>query len=168
MANDDAFLEVLAGCTEVCADMDLSDDGWMPPDGSFDVMVEDVASGIKEKNGITNAWIKPVFTILDGDFKGRSFSDYYWIQPNLTEPSISIKNLCRFATCLQGAETRNPIEAAEIAKASVGEFLNVEVYRTTAKKGPNKGKTYPNVRFCQRLDASDATSATETATATEG
>jgi hypothetical protein len=135
--------------------MDLSDDGWMPPNGNFDVMVEDVASGIKEKNGVNNAWVKPVFTILDGEFKGRTFSDYYWIQPGLTEPSISLKNLCRFATCLQGSETKNPIEAAEIAKASVGEFLSVEVYRTTCKSGPNKGKIYPNVRFLARLEATE-------------
>jgi hypothetical protein len=156
--SDDAFLEVLAGCTDACANMDLTDDGWMPPDGSFDVMVESVGSGLKEKNGVNNAWIKPVFTILDGEFKGRSFSDYYWITPGMAEPSISIKNLCRFATCLQGSETKQPIEASEIAKASVGEFLNVEVYRTTSRK---TGKTYPNVRFCQRLEATETTETTE-------
>jgi hypothetical protein len=132
--------------------MDLSDDGWSPPDGPYDVMVEDVASGIKEKDGINNAWIKPVFTILDGDFKGRTFCDFYWIEPGMTEPTISIKNLCRFATCLQGSETRNPVEAAEIAKASVGEFMSVEVYRTTSKK---TRKTYANIRFCQCLPATD-------------
>lgn len=157
--SDDAFLEVLAGCTEAAQGMDLTDDGWKPPDGTFDVMVEDIASGVKEKDGLNNAWIKPVFTILDGEFKGRSFSDYFWIQPNLTEPSISLKNLCRFATCLQGSETKNPIEAAEIAKASVGEFLTVEVYRSTAKA---TGKVYANVRFLTRLDATEETEETET------
>ncbi len=150
--SDDAFLEVLAGCTEVAAGMDLSDDGWMPPNGNFDVQVEDVGAGIKEKNGVNNVWIKPVFNILDGEFKSRTFSDYFWITPGLTEASISLKNLCRFATCLQGSETKNPIEAAEIAKASVGEFLSVEVYRTTSKK---TGKTYPNVRFLALLEATD-------------
>ena len=102
----------MAGCTEVAQGMDLSDDGWMPSDGGFDVTVEDVASGIKEKDGVNNAWVKPVFTILDGEFKGRTFSDYFWIQPGLIEPSISLKNLCRYATCLQGSETKDPIEAA--------------------------------------------------------
>ena len=91
--SDDAFLEVLAQCTEAAAGMDLSDDGWMPPDGNYDVMVEDVASGVKEKEGVNNAWVKPVFTIVDGEFKGRSFSDYFWITPGMTEPSISLKNL---------------------------------------------------------------------------
>lgn len=160
--NNDAFLEVLAGCTDACANMDLNDDGWMPPNGTFDVMVEDVATGVKEKNGVNNAWVKPVFTVLDGEFKGRSFSDYYWIVPGLSEPSISMKNLCRFATCLQGTDTRNPIEAAEIVKASIGEFINVEVYRTTSKK---TGKIYANIRFNQRLDATDAEDVTENATA---
>lgn len=158
--SDDAFLEVLAGCTEVAQGMDLTDDGWKPPNGNFDVMVESVAYDTKEKDGIKCVWIKPIFNILDGEFKGRSFSDYYWIQPGMTEPSISLKNLCRFATCLQGAETKNPIEAAEIAKASAGEFLSVEVYRTTSKK---TGKTYPNIRFLARLEATEEEVEVETA-----
>ncbi len=161
MSQDDAFLEVLAGCTEVAQGMDLSDDGWMPPNGNFDVMIEDVSFGVKEKNGVNNAWVKPVFTIVDGEFKSRTFSDFYWIPPGLTEPTISLKNLCRFATCLQGSETKNPIEAAEIAKASIGEFLDVEVYRTTSRK---TGKVYPNIRFLARLDAVDEDDETEEAT----
>lgn len=163
--SDDAFLEVLAGCTDACANMDLSDDGWKPPNGQYDVQVEDVASGMKEKNGVNNAWLKPCFNILDGEFKGKTFTDYYWIPPGAAEPTISLKNLCRFATCLAGIETKNPIEAAEISKASVGEFLTVEVYRTTAKKGKNAGKEYANIRFLQRLEATEAT---ETEEETEG
>lgn len=150
--SDDAFLEVLAGCTDACANMDLSDDGWMPPDGGYDVMIEDVGSGIKEKSGVNNAWVKPCFSILDGEFKGKTFTDYYWIEGGLTEPSISLKNLCRFATCLSGVETKNPIEAAEIAKASIGEFLSIEVYRSKSRK---TGKVYANVRFLQKLEATD-------------
>ena len=152
MPNDDAFLEVLAGCTEACANMDLSDDGWMPPDGQYDVMIEDVSSGLKEKNSVNNAWVKPTFSILDGEFQGRSFTDYYWIPGGVMsgDPPISVKNLCRFATCLVGSETRIPLEAVEIAKAGIGEFLTIEVYRTNSKK---TGKTYPNIRFLQRLEA---------------
>lgn len=151
--SDDAFLEVLAGCTEACANMDLSDDGWMPPDGQYDVMIEDVSRGIKEKNGVNNAWIKPTFNILDGEFKGRTFTDFYYIAGGpMKEPTISVKNLCRFATCLVGSETRVPLEAAEIVNAGVGEFLTVEVYRTTSKK---TGKTYSNIRFLQRLEATE-------------
>ena len=153
--SDDAFLEVLASCTEVAQGMDLSDDGWKPPNGNFDVLIEEVTSGMKEKGGVNNAWVKPAFSILDGEFKGRTFTDYFWIQPGLSEPSISLKNLCRFATCLQGSETKNPIEAAEIAKASAGEFLSVEVYRTTSKK---TGKTYPNIRYLAKLEATDEAS----------
>jgi hypothetical protein len=164
--SDDAFLEVLAGCTEVAQGMDLSDDAWKPPNGNYDVHIEDVASGTKEQGGVINAWVKPVFTILEGEFKGKSFTDYFWITPGLTEPSISLKNLCRFATCLQGAETKNPIEAAEIAKASVGEFLTVEVYRSTAKRGKNAGKEYANIRYLSRLEAT--TEETPVETTTEG
>ena len=163
--SDDAFLEVLAGCTEACANMDLSDDGWMPPDGQYDVMIEDVSSGVKEKNGVNNAWVKPAFSILDGEFKGKTFTDFYYIQGGvMKEPTISVKNLCRFATCLVGSETRIPLEAAEIAKAGVGEFLTIEVYRTTSKK---TGKTYPNIRFLQRLEAHDAPETEETTEAKE-
>jgi len=150
MANDDAFLEVLASCTEACSGMDLSDDGWMPPDGTFDVMIDEVAQGIKEKNGMNNAWVKPSFEVIDGEFKGRTFSDYYWIQPNLTEPSISLKNLCRLATCLSGHAVTDPIEAITTVVEGKGEFLSVEVYRTTSKKN---GKVYSNIRFLQRLEA---------------
>ena len=154
--SDDAFLEVLAGCTDACAGMDLSDDGWKPPDGEFDVMLEDVTVGTKEKNGLNNAWVKPTFNVVDGEFKGRTFTDYYWIEGGMTDPSISVKNLCRLATCLAGTEVRNPIEAAEICKAAVGEFLTVEVYRTTSKRGKNAGKVYSNIRFLQRLEATEA------------
>lgn len=158
--SDDAFLEVLASCTEVAQGMDLMDDGWKPPNGNFDVMVDEVAYGIKEKGGVNCAWIKPVFSILDGEFKGRIFTDYYWIDPTKSEPSISLKNLCRYATCLQGSETKDPITAAEIAKESKGEFLSVEVYRTTSKK---TGKTYPNVRFLACLEATEEEVEEETA-----
>lgn len=150
--SDDAFLEVLAGCTDACANMDLTDDGWKPPDGTYDVMIEDIASGIKEKNGVNNAWVKPVFSVIDGEFSGRTFTDYYWIQPGATEPTISLKNLCRLATCLAGRDIKDPMEAFGIAKASEGEFISVEVFRTTSKK---TGKTYPNIRFLQKLVATD-------------
>jgi len=134
--------------------MDLSDDGWMPPDGQYDVMVEDVANGLKEKNGVNNAWIKPIFNVLDGEFKGRTFTDFYYIQGGgMKEPTISVKNLCRFATCLVGSETKNPIDAAQIANAATGEFLRVEVFRTTSRK---TGKTYPNIRFLHKLEATPA------------
>ena len=150
--SDDAFLEILSACTEVAQGMDLSDSGWMPPDGNYDVMIADVVHGIKEKGGENCAWIKPMFTIVDGEFKGQTFSDYYWIQPSMGEASISLKNLCRFATCLQGSETKNPIEASEIAKASVGECLSVEVYRTFSKK---TSKTYANIRFLACLETTE-------------
>ncbi|KKN58741.1 hypothetical protein LCGC14_0549190 [marine sediment metagenome] len=156
--SDDAFLEVLAGCTDVCAGMDLSDDGWAPPDGEYDVMLEDVTVGVKEKDGINNAWVKPTFHIPDGEFAGRTFSDFYWIPGGMTEPPISVKNLCRLATCLQGSETKDPIEAAEVCKAGVSEYLTVQIYRTTARKGKNAGKVYVNIRFLALLAATDAPS----------
>lgn len=169
--SDDAFLEVLAGCTEVAQGMDLSDDKWMPPDGTYDVRVEDVSTGLKEKDGVNNAWVKPVFSFIDpgSEFEGKTFSDYFWIPPGLTDASpfkdlISLKNLCRYATCLQGSETKNPIEAAEIVKASVGEFLSVEVYRTTSKTGKNVGKIYANIRYLSHLEETEETITEETVT----
>ncbi len=154
MDNDAAFLDVLAGCTEACANMDLTDDGWMPPDGTYDVSIDGVATGTKEKNGVNNAWVKPSFTIFDGEFSGRTFTDYYWVTPGATEPSISLKNLCRFATCIAGRDVKDLIEAVTIAREAVGEFLSVEVFRTTSRK---TGKEYANIRFCQRLEATETT-----------
>lgn len=152
MANDDAFLAVLAGVQGACQNMDLSDDGWMPPDGQYDVLIQEVTTGVKEKNGVNNAWVKPTFQVVDGEFSGRTFTDFYYIEGGMTEPSISVKNLCRFATCLAGTEVRDPIEASAIVDQATDEFLTVEVFRTTSRK---TGKTYPNVRFLQRLEATE-------------
>jgi len=150
--SNDAFLEVLAGCTEAGENMDLSDDGWTPPDGTYDVQIESVNVGIKEKGGVNNAWLKPTFLVLDGEFEGKTFTDFYWIPPATTEPSMGQKKLAQFATCLNGTEVRNPIEGSEIAQAAVGEFLSMEIYRTTSKKN---GKVYTNIRFLNTIQATD-------------
>lgn len=151
--SDEAFLQVLAGCSETCANMDLSDDGWSPPDGKYTVILSEVATGSKEKNGVNNIWIKPVFTILDGEFEGKTFNDFFYLEGvKPDEPTIPMKNMCRLASCLAGTETRNLVDANKIINGAVGELLSVEVYRTTSKK---TGREYANIRFLQKLETTE-------------
>jgi hypothetical protein len=133
--------------------MDLSDDGWKPPNGEYDVSIENVVTGVKEKNGVNNAWVRVTFSIMDGEFGGRSFTDFYYIMGGgIKEPTIAMKNLCRLATCISGSETRLPVEAAAIVEGATGEFLTLEVFRVTSRKD---GKVHSNVRFLRRLESTE-------------
>lgn len=153
--NDSAFMDVLASCTQACAGMKLDDDQWMPPDGNYDVIVVEVPQGTKQdkETGVVNGWIKPTFQIIDGEFAGKTFTDYFWIKAGLEEPSIAIKNLCRFATCISGHPVTDPIEAGTIAAASSSEALSLQVFSTVGKKGRNVGRVFQNVRYLQLLTA---------------
>lgn len=150
MSDDAAFLEVLAGCTEAASTMDLSDDGFNPPDGTYDIELVGVDVGTKPKEGVIDAWVKPTFLILDGEFEGQTFTNFFWIPGvfDADKPPMGLKRLLQFATCLAGMEVRNPIEAVEVSNAGIGEYLSIEVYRTTAKK---TGKVYVNTRFLRKL-----------------
>ena len=151
--NDDAFLAVLAGCTDACANMDLSDDNWMPPDGPYDVQFDSIETGTKEKDGVVNAWVKPTFSVIDGEFSGRTFTDFYWIPAGMTEPTMSVKNLCRFATCMAGRNVTDPIEAITVLNEAQSEFVSVEIYRNLHK--PTQ-KVYTNIRFMRSLASTEA------------
>ncbi len=163
MSDDAAFLEVLAGCTEAASTMDLSDDGFNPPNGTYDIEIVGVDHGTKEKDGIKNAWVKPTFLILDGEFEGQTFTNFFWIPGvfNADKPPMGLKRLLQFSTCLAGMEVRNPIEAIGVCTTAIGEYLTVEVYRTKAK---STGKEYVNTRFLRKLTATETT----TEEATEG
>jgi len=147
----DAFTDVLSGCVEACNDMDLNDDSWMPTPGNYTVQLEKIQTGTKEKNGLQNAWVKPFFSIVDGEFEGKSFTDYYWITPNPDKPSPALRSLCRLATCISGSEVKNPVDAINIAQDAEGEFLSVEVFQKEARNG----KTYTNIRFLSRIDSTE-------------
>ena len=156
MSDDTAFLEVLAACTEAASTMDLSDDGFNPPDGTYDVEITGVDVGTKAKEGVDNAWVKPTFTILDGDFEGQNFTNFFWIPGvfDADKPPMGLKRLLQFASCLAGMEVRNPIEAIEVSTAAIGEYLNIEMYTTVAKKTKKK---YHNTRFLRRLPTAEGT-----------
>lgn len=155
MADDNAaFMDLLADCTEQCENIDLNDDQWMPPDATYLVSIDEIRTGVKEKEGVKNIWVKPVFSIhTEGEFEGKSFTDFYYITPGSDERrnSMSLRNLLRFATCVAGTETKNPVEAIQILQDSLNEFLNVEVYRTTGKKGG----TFTNIRFLSKLESTE-------------
>lgn len=162
MSNDNDFLAILGQCIDACADLDLSDDGWMPPAGEYDVELFDVQTGMGKKK--PGAWIKPIFKIHDDvneDLDGKTFTDYYFIVP---DPDVNkfvemapLKHLAQLATCLAGREERDPIQCMGIINAAKGqEFLTVEVYETVS--GPNSkkpGTVYKNIRFLSRLESTD-------------
>ena len=126
--------------------MDLSDNNWDPPDGTYTVRIAEVTVGTKAKDGLTFAWVKPCFHIVDGDFNDRTFDDFFWIEPDQQEASMPVKNMCRLATCLMGSEVKNPIEAATIIQEGVDTFLQVRVWRNKYK-----GKEYVNTQYLQTL-----------------
>ena len=156
--SDDAFLELLADCTRAANNLDLSDNKWMPPNGGYTVVIENVSTGIIEKPaGVHNATVAATFQIVDGEFQGKSFEHFCWIEPVTDKPSMGQKKLAQLATCLAGTETKDPIEGSEVVQASIGDFLALEVYRTTSKKN---GKEYTNLRFLNTIEATDVEEAT--------
>jgi hypothetical protein len=139
------FLDVLATCTEAAQKMDFSNDDWKPDDGSYSVVVADVKSGLKVKDGVTNAWVKPVLKVLDGEFENRTFSDFMYFEPNQKDdPSPGLRQLLRFATCIAGRELKDPIEAGKIAVGSADAVLTLEIFTSTSKKN---GQQYRNIRY---------------------
>lgn len=152
MSEERAFLDVLASTNDAAEQMDYSDDGWKPPVGTYDVEVVDVKTGTKQKDGVNNAWVKPMFKIItNGEFENKTFADFMYITPNPTEITPAIRQLLRCATCIAGREIKNSVEAAKIVADAKGEFLSVQIFRTTAKKGKNAGKVYDNLRYVSRL-----------------
>jgi hypothetical protein len=148
--NNDAFLQVLASCTDAAAGMDIKDNNWMPPDGPYDVQLTDLAMG--EKEGA--AWIRPEFTIVGSEFDGRTFSDFFYIPGGVDEPTPGMRNLARFATCLAGHEVKDPIQCAQVIQEAeeAGEFLSLEVFRSTSRKN---GKVYTNLRYLVVLPSTE-------------
>jgi hypothetical protein len=166
MSDEKAFMDVLQSCNDACAEMDFSDDKWKPL-GGFDVQILDVLTGSKpNKAGVVFIWVKPVFEIIsDGEFQGRTFSEFMYIEPGVTEirKAMGLQQLLRLATCLAGREIKNAIEAAQIVQAAKGEFISLETYDSTVKKEPNKGKVYRNLRYLSRLESTETTEVTTNA-----
>ncbi len=146
MSTNDAFLEIIAGCTETAASIDLGDSKWKPPDGTYTVELTAVETGTWTKDGVTRSRIVPVFTILDHpEFEGKVFQDFYGIAAGAEDigSEMSLKGLLNFATCIAGREIRDPVEAVETGTAAVNELMTVEVYRVPSKSG----KIFANIRF---------------------
>lgn len=163
MSDEKAFMDVLASCNDACADMDFSDDGWKPPVGTYDVCLEDVTTGTKSKDGVTNIWLKPIFRIItEGEYAGRTFSEFMYIQPGAKELTPALRQLLRLATCLAGREIKNAVEASQIITeaGAANEFLTLEIFQTVGKKGKSAGRTFTNVRYLTKLETTEAAEAT--------
>jgi hypothetical protein len=157
MANDnDAFLQVLGECTEVCAGMDLSDNRWRPPDGRYDVELvsTDQRTGIGKTSKRPYASLSVNFRIVDGEHEDRQFQDFFYIEAGETEPTSNMKNICRLATCLAGSTIDAPIDAAAIIAESEGTFLTVEC---TSGIGKKTGKQWFGTTYLSTLESTEDT-----------
>jgi hypothetical protein len=133
--------------------MDLSDDNWMPPSGDYLCQISGVLTGNGKKNPQA-IWIKPQFTIVDeGDLQSKTFVDFYYVEPGISEPTMGVKNLCRLATCIAGHDVTDPAMAFQIIKDAEGELLNLQVYSQTSQKN---GKTYTNIRFLSKVASTES------------
>ncbi|KKN80432.1 hypothetical protein LCGC14_0330250 [marine sediment metagenome] len=167
---DAGFLEVLASCEAAEGEVDYTDDGWMPKDGEYTVLLEKFTFGTTDKDGITNARAKAIFRIIGTEeFDGRSFGEFFWMPGQAKTTSMGQANLLRLGTCLCGrdlsvSETREAAQhIADAAAFKDGTILNVRVFTTTSKKD---GKTYTNTRFLGLVDDAGTDAAVETEEAT--
>lgn len=148
---DQAFLDIAASAHEACSEMDFSDNNWKPEDGHYSVALTEVPSGSKAaKDGTPAAWLRPTFTILDGDLEGKTFTDFIYIKKDPGKLEMGMQTLLRLASCLAEKETKDPSEAAAILEQGAGEAcLEIEVYRKVAKNG----NTYTNIRYLSLIAA---------------
>jgi hypothetical protein len=134
--------------------MDLSDDNWKPPSATYLCQL----SGVQVGNGKKNAaaiWVKPQFTIVDdGDFQGKVFTDFFYIEPGTSEPTMGMRGICRLATCIAGHDVKDPAVAYKIVRAAAndGLLLSIEVYRQTSTKN---GREYTNLRFLAKAESTE-------------
>jgi hypothetical protein len=150
---DAGFLEVLASCTSADGEVDYTDDGWKPEDGDYTVLLERFTSGTKEKNGIANGWAKAYFRIVNGDYEGRSFSEFFWLPSSPKNITFGMSNLLRLGTCLSGRELKvaEITEACEQANAVTGSaLLNVAITSSTWK---SDSKVHTTTKFKSLVDA---------------
>lgn len=144
---DAGFLEVLASCTGAEGEVDYTDDGWKPPDGTYTVLLEKFTSDTQDKNGIRNGKAKAIFRIMVGDFEGKSFGEFYWLPSNPKKTTMGMVNLLRLGTCLSNRDLKvaEINEASDQAHAAEGSaLLNVRIFSSTRKED---GKVFQNLRF---------------------
>lgn len=163
---DAGFLEVLASCTDAEGEVDYSDDGWMPADGEYTVLLERFSTWTKEKGGIQNGCARAVFRLLTSDDTNRSFGEFFWLPSNPKATTMGMNNLLRLGTCLCGRE----LKVAEIPEACQhvvdncgSALLNIRVVTTTSR---SDNKTYTNAKYLGRVDEVEPPAAPETTKAT--
>lgn len=155
MSEDNGkFMSLMAECTDQCESMNLNDDKWKPPNGDYLVSLDEVLTGVSDKEGVVASWVKPIFTIQDeGEFNGKSFNDFFFIIKGDKggRTYMALLNLLRLATCCAGTEVKSPTEAIKILDDTVGEFLSIQVYRKPGKKGGE----FANIRFLSKVESTE-------------
>lgn len=162
MSDDTAYLEVLASCTDAASEADLSDDGWSPPDGDYTVSFDSLSTGMGKKS--PGAYAKASFTVIDGEFEGRIFTDFFWLPQggrqktaSGTMPAMGIIGLGRLTTIIAGHEVKQPTECIPILdEAAAGNtILQVQVYRSKIKSGKRQGEFAVNVRYLNTIASTE-------------
>lgn len=151
--SDDAFMQVVSGCTEASQGLDLSDDGWRPPAGTYTVSIDPMVKGTKEGKG---AWARLNFTIVsEGEFQGRSFAEFCWFPIGGMQNGRvggGLRTVAKLATLLAGHEIKDPALSIQTIEQAVGELIEIERFDVKAKDDPNK--VYKNLRFLNTVASS--------------
>lgn len=150
MSSDPFVQTVTASCAEAVKNLDLAD-GWKPDPGSYTIALIGVESGVEK--GI--AWIRPRFRIVDGDLKGREFTDYFKLDP-AQKGLMGMTKCARLATVLAGAEVKDQVKCRDTMQSSIGAILIMSAGRKPNKKhvpsDPNSGPVaYADLVYLRRV-----------------
>lgn len=158
MSNADPFASVVSQVKEA-ASVDLSGD-WKPDPGQYTVALTDVDSGISQQSSIP--YVRATFQILDGDLKGRSFTDSFFCDAN-QKGQMGIRSLALAAACIAGSEIpqagkstgQYTIECRNVLQTNKGAVLVLELSKQKNKKHvPGKNKEfYDRINYARRIPA---------------
>ncbi len=104
----------------------------------------------KMKDGTAFWSLKAKLVILDGEHTGKTImQDFFFPATKSDKPTKGMIGLCDLASCLAGKTIKDFAEAVAIVKGSKGAVLNVNTFKTKAKKD---GKEYTNLGYNKRVD----------------
>lgn len=145
------FQDILNDAAAQAKKMDYSSNNdWTPDDGAYTCQLVDVATGTKEKGGVTCAWIRPTWKILDGgELEGRTFTDFMWINPADTGGkwgiSLGTKQLLSLAYLLAGEAAEDLAVAFELIEWGKENNAVVEMTLKTSADSGRQNLFYNNL-----------------------
>ncbi len=152
---ENEFLAVLNSCEGAAEKTELNE-SWLPPageDGSaveYEVLLTDLSTGVTNKNGVVACYVKPKFELLGGEYKGKTFEDFFYFKQNEVESSIGMKNMLTLATLINGSRVRSSTEAGGLliqAKTAKNVVLVVRRVDKPKKDGSGTNRYINYVRL---------------------